>query len=193
MNATCEVLGVDFFSGDVDAAARLLIDRALSGNGGYACLANVHVLVTAQRDPAVMRALGEAWINFPDGMPVTWVQRSAGASNAKRVAGADLLARVGGLGQTQRLRHYFFGSTPEVVSALHARLCEAAPAIEIVGIESPAAVARHELREISVEQIRAARPHIVWCALGAPKQELQTAPSRDRDSTGRACRSWCSL
>ena len=88
------------------------------------------------------------------------------------VAGADLLARVVSLGQTQSLRHYFFGSTPEVVSALHARLREAVPAIETVGIESPAVVARLDFREISVEQIRAARPHIVWCALGAPKQEL---------------------
>ena len=44
------VFGVDFFLGDIHGAAQAVVARARSGEGGYACFGNVHVLVTCQED-----------------------------------------------------------------------------------------------------------------------------------------------
>ena len=40
-----------------------------------AVLGNVHVLVTAQHDGDLARAVRDAWAVFPDGAPVAWLQR----------------------------------------------------------------------------------------------------------------------
>ena len=51
--STTEVLGVACFIGDQDHAARKIVERAKGQHGGYVCLCNVHVLVSAQRDSRI--------------------------------------------------------------------------------------------------------------------------------------------
>ncbi len=169
----CTVLGVDCLVGDVVSAAGRILDRVREGGGGYICQANAHVLVMAKRDERVRRALDEAWLVCPDGWPVAWVQRRLGVSNASRVAGADVMTRVFDEGRKQGLRHYLFGSTPDVLRDLERSLCSSHPGAEIVGSFSPpfGQPTEAEARE-HVDRIRASVPDVVWCGLGAPKQEL---------------------
>ena len=91
---TCIVMGTELFAGDLDAASQAVIERALSGRGGYASLTGVHGLTLSQRDPGLLHALREAWVNFPDGAPVAWRQRRSGTPNARRIAGPDLMPLV---------------------------------------------------------------------------------------------------
>ncbi len=171
-------LGVDCFAGNLDTAAATVVERALSGDGGYACLGNVHSLVSGVHDPALRRALDGAWAVFPDGSPIAWLQRREGARGATRVAGPDLMARVFDVGQADGLRHYLYGSTAPVLENMTRRLSNSYPDATICGtafdvdargmafeIDAPEAA-------ISVETIKSAEPHIIWCGLGVPKQEL---------------------
>jgi N-acetylglucosaminyldiphosphoundecaprenol N-acetyl-beta-D-mannosaminyltransferase len=159
--------------GDLEAAAATVAQRAGSGAAGYACLGSVHSLVTAVHDPSLRRALDDAWLVFPDGYPVAWLERRGGASNAMRIAGADLMARVFDHGQQLGLRHYLYGSTAEVLDRLASRLLSRFPEAIICGRCSPpfAAPSAPELTR-TVEAVKAARPDVVWCGLGMPKQEL---------------------
>jgi N-acetylglucosaminyldiphosphoundecaprenol N-acetyl-beta-D-mannosaminyltransferase len=159
--------------GDLDTAAKAVVERALSGDGGYACLANVHSLVSAVHDPALRRALDDAPLVFPDGSPVAWLQRRAGARNASRIAGTELMERVFELGQPRGIRHYLYGATGQVLKGLDLRLRRQFPDATICGRSSPP-FAAFDAREVatSVEAIRPATPHVVWCGLGMPKQEL---------------------
>ena len=84
-------MGTELYAGDLEGAAAAVIERALSGEGGYASLTGVHGLTLAQRDPGLRHALDEAWMNFPDGAPVAWRQRRNGTAGAKRIAGPDLM------------------------------------------------------------------------------------------------------
>ncbi len=52
--ATCTVLGVEYFVGDLGSAADLVLDRVRSGQGGYSCLCGVHGIVTAQHSETMM-------------------------------------------------------------------------------------------------------------------------------------------
>jgi N-acetylglucosaminyldiphosphoundecaprenol N-acetyl-beta-D-mannosaminyltransferase len=150
-----------------------VVERAHSGLGGYACLTSVHGLVLAQRDAAVRSALGDAWMNFPDGVPITWVQHRRGAAGGERVCGIDLMPRVFDAGRRTGLRHYLYGSTDEVLDRLERRLARLYPGALVVGRHSPSfgSIADHA-RTGDLDRIRASDPDVVWVGLGAPKQDL---------------------
>jgi N-acetylglucosaminyldiphosphoundecaprenol N-acetyl-beta-D-mannosaminyltransferase len=170
--ARCPVLGVECFAGDPATAARAVAERALAGSGGYCCFCNVHVLGLVQRHENVRRALEDAWIVFPDGAPVAWLQRRFGVVS-QRVPGPDLMPSVLGLGLPAGLRHFLFGSTPQVLDALQERLRAAYPGIRIAGALSPPFELTSEHRwGWAMDEISRTEPHVVWCALGAPQQEL---------------------
>lgn len=154
-------------------AAELVVERACSGEGGYACLLNAHLTVLGRRDAAVAEALERAWATFADGAPVAWLQRRGGSSEAARVAGADLMAAVVDRGRARGLRHVLFGGSERTLRALEARLRDRFSGVEIVGALAPPVGSVEELgREALLKAIRSAEPHLVWVGLGAPKQEL---------------------
>jgi N-acetylglucosaminyldiphosphoundecaprenol N-acetyl-beta-D-mannosaminyltransferase len=167
------VLGTRCFAGDLRAAAENVLERVRTGGGGYVCQANVHVLVTAFHDERLRQALDDAWTVNPDGWPVAWLARRLDAPAAQRIAGADLMTCLFGLGEPIGLKHYLFGSTPDTIRRLERSLTTSHPKARIVGALSPAfgpSLERQALHD--VETIRRAEPDIVWCGLGAPKQEL---------------------
>jgi N-acetylglucosaminyldiphosphoundecaprenol N-acetyl-beta-D-mannosaminyltransferase len=170
---TSDVLGVPCVIGDVDSAATGVLAQAMAGDGGYGVLCNVHVLMTAHRSPGVMDALQAAWAVFPDGAPIAWLQRRAGASNAARIGGPDLMPAVFDRGRVHGTRHALFGSTPEVVARVARNAKIAFPGINIVATHAP--LFGRESDQAALDRLRDARADIVWCALGAPKQELWMA------------------
>ncbi|MEO8291476.1 MAG: WecB/TagA/CpsF family glycosyltransferase, partial [Gaiellaceae bacterium] len=120
--------------GSLEQAAEAVVDRALTGGGGYACLANVHVVTTAQNQPALKQALHQAWMVFPDGAPVAWLAGRTAKSSSERIAGSELMESVIAEGQKSGLRHFLFGSTPEVLEKLEERLLSLYPGARIVGL-----------------------------------------------------------
>jgi N-acetylglucosaminyldiphosphoundecaprenol N-acetyl-beta-D-mannosaminyltransferase len=158
--------------GDVRSAAADVVERAAAGDGGYVCLCNVHLLTLSLHDDELRRALGGAWLRLPDGAPVAWLQRRLGNRAASRIGGPDLMPAVLDRGRAVDLGHFLLGSTPEVLASLEAVLRERFPGARIVGTHSPPFGANAGRDHDALATIAAASPDIVWCALGAPKQEL---------------------
>jgi N-acetylglucosaminyldiphosphoundecaprenol N-acetyl-beta-D-mannosaminyltransferase len=103
---------------------------------------------------------------------VAWLQRRFGVA-AQRIPGPDLMPSVLGLGLPVGLRHFLFGSTPQVLKALEERLRATNPGIRIAGALSPPFEAGREHQSLwTIKEISRTEPDVVWCALGAPKQEL---------------------
>jgi N-acetylglucosaminyldiphosphoundecaprenol N-acetyl-beta-D-mannosaminyltransferase len=176
------VLGVDCFRGDLDAATTAVLERVHSGQGGYACLCNVHVLMTAQRDPALLAALRHSWVVFPDGAPVArLIPRSSDRPHPRRIGGPDLMPMVLDRSRAYGIRHGLYGSTPEVVHRLKRRIERQYP-----GIDVPVAIAPRfgepDENEVAghLAEIERGRVDILWVALGAPRQELWMARYSDR-------------
>jgi len=168
---TAKVLNVDCYCGDPLTAADLVINLATEGAGGYFCLCNVHVIVAAQRSARVLDALSSATLVLPDGAPVAWLARCQGATSARRVAGPDLMQAVLGRGIGKGLRHFLFGSDSATLVLLRQRI-ESAGAI-VAGSLAPPFATLDALEDTAlIDAINSTRPHVVWCGLGAPKQEL---------------------
>ena len=144
--------------------------------GRLVCLCNVHVLETARRDTRVMEALEEARVVFPDGAPIAWLQRRAGHRAAQRVAGPDLMEAVIREGRAFDLRHALYGSSPDVLVRLEARLRVDHPGVRVVSAIAPGFGDQSAAdTEREIDRLNAEKPDIVWLALGAPRQELWAA------------------
>ena len=165
------VLGFETYVGNLESAVASVVDRGRSGEGGYAVLGNVHVLVTAQRDRELSAALRGAWRVFPDGAPIAWLQRRRGQDAAERIAGAELMLAVARAGVPFGLRHAFFGGTRETLVALERRLTAEVPGLLVCEAVAPPFATLDELGP-HVEAISHAGADVVWVALGAPKQEV---------------------
>jgi N-acetylglucosaminyldiphosphoundecaprenol N-acetyl-beta-D-mannosaminyltransferase len=165
---SCTVLGTDCFSGKADEAAALVLERVRTRRGGYACFCNVHVVVTALHDDALRDSLDGAWARFPDGAPVAWMQRRFGERGAHRVAGPDLMPRILELGAPLGVRHYLVGSTDDALARIRARFPDAV----FAGWSAPQLTSATAVSDGLCAEIRVTKPDVVWCAFGAPKQEL---------------------
>ena len=78
------------------------------------------------------------------------------------------MAAVVDRGRPQGLRHFFFGSTEPVLARLTSALEVRYPGVEISGAIAPNFGPVAELTPPD----GAGPTHVVWCGLGAPKQEL---------------------
>ena len=142
---------------------------------GAVHLCNAYTIALADERPDLSDALNANCVNFPDGMPLVWWAKRRNIAVSNRVYGPDLMEAVLDRGRAHGLRHYLYGSTPEVLDGLVAAISQRWPGVEIVGVESP------PFRELTDEEVaesvqRAADlgADVVWVGMGTPKQDLLT-------------------
>jgi N-acetylglucosaminyldiphosphoundecaprenol N-acetyl-beta-D-mannosaminyltransferase len=154
---------------DMDTAIALVDARLQTGEGGYVCFTNAHTSVLGRRDPQFRAITNQSYLSVADGMPVFWFGRLKGRPIG-HIPGPDFFIRA--FERFPHRRHFLYGSTPQAIELLQARLLERVPGAQIVGALSP------PFRPLSAEDkarhyaaIRAAQADFVWVGLGAPKQE----------------------
>ncbi|WP_394277114.1 WecB/TagA/CpsF family glycosyltransferase [Luteococcus sp.] len=119
---------------------------------------------------AILRGEG---VNFPDGKPVAAAAGWLSGHRARQIRGPELFERVLDAGQTERVRHYLYGTTPETLQKLQETLKQRFPDLVIAGAGAPDFAPVPELASDEVaERIRSTRPDLVWVGLGTPKQDF---------------------
>ncbi len=135
-------------------------------------ITNVHAVMSARRDPELRRAIDEADITTPDGMPIAWALRSMGNPDQDRIHGAKVTTTALESGLERGWRHYFYGSTVETLDNLQAALKKNYEGIEIAGTQSPPFRELDAAEEDAVAaEVMETKPDFVWVGLGMPKQE----------------------
>jgi N-acetylglucosaminyldiphosphoundecaprenol N-acetyl-beta-D-mannosaminyltransferase len=91
----------------------------------------------------------------------------------EKVSGSDLVVPVAALAAARGWGVYLLGGAPGVAEEAAARLRRLC-GVRVVGCDAPqiSADGECEADRLVIERIRRAAPHIVFVALGAPKQEL---------------------
>lgn len=179
---TRELLGVPLALTDYRGAMDRMDDMIARGERGYVCAAAVHVVMTAQNDPATLAALRGASLVLPDGRPLVWALRTLGESLSDRVYGPELMRRYCICCAERGHRVFVFGGhSPEAMTTLERALRERNPGIDIVGSWRPPYSAFNDLVDDDVaRRVNDAKPDVVWVGLGAPRQELWMAAMRGR-------------
>jgi N-acetylglucosaminyldiphosphoundecaprenol N-acetyl-beta-D-mannosaminyltransferase len=158
----------------LDQAVHRIQELTVAGDGRAVHLCNAYTLSLAIGDPSFTAVINRGDLNLPDGTPLIWIGRRAGFTHMRqRVYGPDHMVATSRAGRVLGLRHYLYGSTPQVMNTLPLRLAELAPGIEIIGAESPPFRPLTENEEVElVERIQLARPDVVWVGLGTPLQDM---------------------
>lgn len=134
--------------------------------------ANLHYAKLAHADDRIREINREAEFLLADGMPLVWLSHLSGRKLPGRVTGADLVPRLCQLSESKGYRVALFGALPEIVEQAASTLRKRHPNIEIVDVYSPEpSDLTEENDDKMVARFRAAKPDLLFVALGQPKGE----------------------
>lgn len=168
------VLGILIDAVDYDHAVQVILDAARQKRAVAVSALAVHGLMTGVLDREHKFRLNRFDLLVPDGQPVRWVLNwlyRTGLSD--RVYGPNLTRRLCACAAREGLPVYFYGSTPEILSALRQSLESKYPGIAIAGMEPSKfrCLTPIEKEELAA-RIRASGADLLFVGLGCPRQEV---------------------
>jgi N-acetylglucosaminyldiphosphoundecaprenol N-acetyl-beta-D-mannosaminyltransferase len=167
-----DVLGVQVSAIDMPMALDEIERWITTHEPHYVCVTGVHGVMESQGDPDLLEIHNRSGLTTPDGMPMVWAGRRAGAHWMSRVYGPDLMLALCERAAVRGWSSYFYGGKPGVPESLSAALRALFPGLIVVGMESPPfrALTADEDQAV-VDRINAAAPDLLWIGLSTPKQE----------------------
>ena len=162
-----DVLGIDISAINMNRALDLSERWIATGKSAYICMTGVHGVMEAQSNANLRRVLNEAFINAPDGMPMSWVGWLQGHMQMDRVYGPDFMANLCRLSVSKGYRHYLYGGQPGVAQELKDALQKRFPGLQVVGTCTPPfRNLTQDEEDALLKDVRDAKPDIL---LGGPK------------------------
>jgi len=163
------VLGVGVSAINLESGRQIIADAIRQKTRGYITITGVHGVMEAQDDPKLKAIFNKAFLVTPDGMPMVWMNWLAGKKHVGRVYGPDLMLEVCAL---SGVRHFLYGGLNGTATLLERKLKERFPDIQLVGTYEPPWRPLEAAEETALrEQVRQARPDVLWVGLSTPKQE----------------------
>lgn len=144
------------------------------GRGGRIVTPNVDIMQQASRNPELHDLVCKADIIVADGMPLVWASRLRKTPLPERVSGADLVWTLAERAAAEDRGIYLLGGKPGVARRAGEAFVAAYPGLRIVGYDSPdlGFEKTPESLDRVLDKLAAAKPDLVYLALGFPKQEI---------------------
>ena len=179
---TRDLLGVPVAMTDYSETMDVMDGLIARDERGWVCAVAVHAVTVAQKDPEMRRALIDATLTVPDGMPLVWAANILGEELENRVYGPELMARYSDRCAESGHRVWLYGGRDQgSLVQLALSLRRKHPGIKIVGGYSPPFRDLTEEEETALAaQINAHKPDVLWVGIGVPKQEKWMARMRER-------------
>ena len=179
------VLGVLVDAVDYDGAVERIVRAAEAGQPLSVSALAVHGVMTGVLDSSHRYRLNHLDLVVPDGQPVRYALNWLHGTGLKdRVSGPTLMLQVCEVAAAGGIPIFMYGSRPEVLAALQARLCDLFPSLIIAGAEPsrfrPLSVSE---KAETVARIRGSGARITFVGLGCPRQEVWIYEYRDVLST----------
>ena len=126
-----------------------------------------------EKNAALRAAYEEVSLSLVDGQPLLWASRLLGLPLPEKISGSDLMVPLARRAAARKWRVYLLGGG-KGVAELAARELQKQFDIDIVGTDAPFVTPDGQPVEgpAVIERITRARPHLLFAAFGAPKQEL---------------------
>jgi N-acetylglucosaminyldiphosphoundecaprenol N-acetyl-beta-D-mannosaminyltransferase len=176
-----DVLGVGISAINLPIAVDVIADWITNREQHYVCVTGVHGVMESQRDQELRQIHNASGLTTPDGMPMVWAGRRAGASWMSRVYGPDLMLEICERAAREGWTSYLYGGADGVPERLAKALSERFPGLRIVGTHSPPFRSLTAAEDDGiVASINDTAPDIVWVGLSTPKQERWMAAHMGR-------------
>jgi N-acetylglucosaminyldiphosphoundecaprenol N-acetyl-beta-D-mannosaminyltransferase len=177
-----QIMGVGVDPLTESQTIRTVLDGVAAGRGGWVCPVNLDVLRKVVTEPGSAELVAEADLVVSDGMPLLWAARLQGTPLPDRVSGSSLIHTLPAAAAPAGASVFLLGGDDGVAEQAAERLRAQYPGLEIVGTHCPPVGFERSpraMREIK-EVVAAARPDVVFVALGFPKQERLIRHLRQR-------------
>lgn len=109
-------------------------------------------------------------VGYPDGIGAVWALRKKGSEKVVKIPGCELWLDIVRQHYASK-RFYLVGGKEEVIKATVEKLREEFLGINIVNFRNGYLKTENE-KEVLVKDIAQRKPHVVFVAMGSPKQEL---------------------
>lgn len=140
-----------------------------SGSAHHVVTVDTLALARAVDDPGFRNVVNAAHMVTADGAGVVWAARVLGVPVRDRVPGIDLMEELCRLSAAKGYRVFFLGGRPGVAAEAARRLAVRFPGLAVAGTHHGYFATSDEPKVLDL--IRAARPHILFVALGSPLQD----------------------
>jgi N-acetylglucosaminyldiphosphoundecaprenol N-acetyl-beta-D-mannosaminyltransferase len=179
--ASTSVLGMKVSWTSYQHASDLILSWARQQASKYVCVATVNNVMESYDSEVFRSVMNQADLVTPDGMPVVWALRLLGHKEATRVYGPDLTPVLLEKAAAAGIPVGFYGSAPEVLNQLVARVQKRFPALNIAYTFSPPfrALTPAEDEEV-IAAINQSGARILFIGLNTPKQDIWMAAHRDK-------------
>lgn len=176
-----DILGVGVSCITLDDAVEYIGRWIDHGDRQYVCVTGMHGVMESRRDEELRAIHNHSGLTTPDGMPLVWAGRRAGAPRIDRVYGPDLMWAVSARAVQQGWKVHLLGGRPGVADACAAALVRRFPSLQITGTTCPPfRTLSDEEEDRLVDELNDSGADIIWVALGTPKQERWMADHRSR-------------
>jgi N-acetylglucosaminyldiphosphoundecaprenol N-acetyl-beta-D-mannosaminyltransferase len=168
------VHGVTLHAVTEAGAIRYILDELAAHRGGTVVTPNLDHLRRCEKDMSFRALVAEADVVVADGMPLIWASKVQGTPLPERVAGSDLISSLSAAAANAGRSIFLLGGDPGTADAAAKVLLQRHPLLKIVGtLCPPYGFDKNDAQIHAIESaLSAARPDIVFVALGSPKQEM---------------------
>ncbi|MFC6922117.1 WecB/TagA/CpsF family glycosyltransferase [Microbulbifer taiwanensis] len=167
---------------DLDATVSIVQSLAVSRQGSYICLSNVHMCMEVLDSLNFRSMVNGADMVVPDGRPIFWAQKLLGASEATQVRGQEIMYTLCKISGEKRLNIGLYGGSSDIVlEKVVKALKKSCPGIRLSYVYAPPfrALTVDEDKSV-VRTINDAEVNILFVGLGCPKQERWMAAHKGR-------------
>ncbi|MCL2766532.1 MAG: WecB/TagA/CpsF family glycosyltransferase [Peptococcaceae bacterium] len=164
-----DLLGIQFDALDLAGMVELINGYLDRKQPCHVITANPELLYNAQFDPQLLELVRQADVITADGVGVVWASQRAGCPVPERVTGIDLLVSLAEGAARENRSVFLLGAAPGIAEEAAEKLCRDFPGLRLAGVCDGYFTEDEE--NAVVEQVRAAKPDLLFVALGAPKQE----------------------
>lgn len=166
---THHILGVPIHASTIVQAVDLISDVISKGASIQIGVVNAAKIVNMRRNSNLRDAVLGSDVVYADGVSVVWASRFLGCPLPERVAGIDLMYKMLERGSEVGWRFYCLGASLEVLTKTCQIFQSEFPGIHLVGSHH-GYFSLSDAQEVA-QDIRRARPDVVFVAITSPKKE----------------------
>ncbi len=162
------ILGVPFDPVGLKEAADRACSVVRAGGSHLVVTANPELVVAAQSDPELARAVRAASLVVADGIGVVWASRRFRRPLPERVPGIELMELLCARAAEEGWRVFLLGGLAGVAEQAAAALQRRWPTLQVAGTHH----GYFSEDDAVVEQVARSGAELLFCGLGSPRQEL---------------------
>lgn len=164
---TLQVLGVKLHAVSMDQAVQRVLAMAREPGFHLVVTLGTEMVMRAQHDSEFRELVNQADLVVADGAGLLWAARRCGLSLPERVAGIDLVARLGEALAASGGSFFLLGAAPGVAEEAARTLGTRFPGLRIAGVQD--GFFRED--EPVVQAVASSKATVLLTGLGSPRQE----------------------